>query len=515
MVGRIFLICLPLLLLASCAQVGTLSGGDKDQFAPVPVKITPAPNQTYFSEKNVSFKFDEFVQLKDPARNVFFVPDDAKPNVQLQGKTMIVSWSEDLRPNTTYVLYMNGAVKDVNEGNDSLMTYVFSTGASIDSLSYATSVADAWSRTLHKGVTVGLYPSDTSAFPLYYSRSDQFGEVHFQNLKQGNYLVRAFTDGNGNKKADPTEMQGCIEKALKLDSSIVDSTAILLSIPDSNYVRSFSYISGHTFAIGGTYPVNTGGLTFNGEPVRESEIRVVTTDSLHFVKFFDATIAQQLVVEENFGSDTLKTRISFPPNKKNTLRFSSPSKKAIYSPNEPILLYSSHYINSIDTSNVRIILDIDSSVLIPQLIFTPVSIEIKGLPAGFSGGAKLILPENCIESNEFIAQRVVFPFTIRSKKELGSLKLDLSDFGTGHYLELLQGDAVIKHSEIDLSNSCLIENLEPGEYSFRIIKDDNGNQRWDSGSVVQCLQPEKVYRFSNLVKVRPNWQVELMLSKEE
>ena len=131
-----------------------------------------------------------------------------KIEAQLNGKTLRISWEENLHPNTTYVLYFNGAVKDVNEGNDSLMTYVFSTGSVIDSLQYHTSVENAFSGQLTEGVNIGLYTSDTAQKPSYYSRSDRFGGVHFQNLKSDTYFVKAFKDANSNGKIDQVYAQG-------------------------------------------------------------------------------------------------------------------------------------------------------------------------------------------------------------------------------------------------------------------------------------------------------------------
>jgi hypothetical protein len=40
----------------------------------------------------------------------------------------------ELSKETTYAIYLNRTVKDVHEGNDTLITYVFSTGKWIDSI---------------------------------------------------------------------------------------------------------------------------------------------------------------------------------------------------------------------------------------------------------------------------------------------------------------------------------------------------------------------------------------------
>ena len=55
-------------ILSSCAQVGTLSGGEKDETAPKPIekKTQPANETLLFSGNSVSFEFEEFIQLNNP-----------------------------------------------------------------------------------------------------------------------------------------------------------------------------------------------------------------------------------------------------------------------------------------------------------------------------------------------------------------------------------------------------------------------------------------------------------------
>jgi hypothetical protein len=51
----------------------------------------------------------------------------------------------------------------------------------------------------------------------------------------------------------------------------------------------------------------------------------------------------------------------------------------------------------------------------------------------------------------------------------------------------------------------------PGEYSFRIILDENKNEKWDPIDVQQQKQAEDVLYFNTPVKVRANWEVETTL----
>ncbi|MEY3425980.1 MAG: hypothetical protein RL679_1338, partial [Bacteroidota bacterium] len=101
--------CLPFLMLLSCAQVGEISGGEKDEIAPIPVagKTIPGNESINFKGKSVKITFDEYVQLNNPQQTVIFIPNHATPKTTLTKKTVEISWEETLEENTTYVIYLN------------------------------------------------------------------------------------------------------------------------------------------------------------------------------------------------------------------------------------------------------------------------------------------------------------------------------------------------------------------------------------------------------------------------
>ncbi len=82
------------LLLNACAQVGTISGGDRDEHAPKPNydKAEPKLNTTFFSGKEVTIPFDEFFSLNNPAQNIFIIPPHATLDASYKGKDLIFWW---------------------------------------------------------------------------------------------------------------------------------------------------------------------------------------------------------------------------------------------------------------------------------------------------------------------------------------------------------------------------------------------------------------------------------------
>jgi uncharacterized protein (DUF2141 family) len=61
------------------------------------------------------------------------------------------------------------------------------------------------------------------------------------------------------------------------------------------------------------------------------------------------------------------------------------------------------------------------------------------------------------------------------------------------------------------SSNIKIAELQPGEYTFSIIKDNNQNGVWDTGNYSEFIQPEEVIYYSTPTKIRANWEVEVTM----
>ena len=51
-------------------------------------------------------------------------------------------------------------------------------------------------------------------------------------------------------------------------------------------------------------------------------------------------------------------------------------------------------------------------------------------------------------------------------------------------------------------------NLQPSRFMIRIIYDDNGNGKWDTGNYLLNLQPEEVYYVKTILEAKANWELE-------
>ncbi|MBS2210364.1 Ig-like domain-containing protein [Carboxylicivirga mesophila] len=188
-----------------CANVGMPTGGTKDEIPPVVIRSTPEANALNYTKKTIYIEFDELIQLKD-YRSKFVVspPVNKQPIVEARGNRLMVTFEEDLQPNTTYTLDFADAIVDNNEGNV-LENYSFSfaTGEYIDSLQVSGNLYDADDLSPSEGVLIFLHNNlnDTAIqklVPIRMAKTNKQGRFNIRNVSPGKYRIYALDDANRN-----------------------------------------------------------------------------------------------------------------------------------------------------------------------------------------------------------------------------------------------------------------------------------------------------------------------------
>lgn len=204
-----------IIVIVSCAKLGTPSGGIKDEVAPVATKSKPLNYSTNYNRKKVIIKFDEFIVLKDQFNEFTISPPlEKKPLPQTKGKAIVIELSSDDLDSLTYTLDFGQSIEDLNEGNKlPNFQFVISKQASIDSFSVNGKVLDAFSRKPDEDrISVYLHKnlSDTAFFttiPSYLGRTSPEGDFTINHIAPGTYSVYALRDLNSNLIYDlPTEV---------------------------------------------------------------------------------------------------------------------------------------------------------------------------------------------------------------------------------------------------------------------------------------------------------------------
>lgn len=292
-----------LAVLFSCAHPVSPGGGPKDMKPPEILACYPENGSANFGVDRFTIDFDEFVTLEDVQNEALISPPlNETPDFKIKGKSLEVKFNEELKSNTTYSIYFGDAITDITEGNPiSNYTYIFSTGAYVDSLSLQGKVLNAFTHQEVEDCFVMLYKDNNDTIPLdslplllrpyYLSKTDENGRFRFNGLGNDEYLMFAILDMNSSLSFDQPN-----EEIAFLDT-LVTPSYVIKPIVDTTVVDSIDLIVADTLL---------------------SE----TSDSLLIDK--DDLFSEQLVTYEMFlfkEKDTLLKLMSSKVIRDNTLQF--------------------------------------------------------------------------------------------------------------------------------------------------------------------------------------------------
>ena len=510
--GKLVII-LSVAFLVSCAQVGQISGGEQDRTAPKPIESLSSPSNgtTFFTGKEVRLTFDEFIQLNSPQQTMTIVPKHANLKARITKKTLVINWEENLEPNTTYVISLNGTIKDVSEGNDSLIQVVFSTGAVVDSLSFKSKLNNSFTNKPEKDITVGLFSSPDSVAPIYFTRSQADGSFSFNYLKSGEYAVIAFEDKNSDGKRQPNERTAFRDEVLHLDTTLVDSIPLRLFEPmQKPKLRNAKLMSPGSVLLGSTVPLKDVSFKINNQPILNNQFSLIKKDSVQLFYPLSDESELEIVALNNNWSDTVSLRI-IEKDKKARLKVKPLIEPTGLGPHQRMDFQLTDLIKTVDTNRISCT-DATTKRSVPfsyamnkdTVTFTIDRTGLKSIKWHFSQGAFSGVSGTVNDSLNYTT-------SLKTARDYGNLVVKTSGFPSFTQFELLKESKVIQTLTNSKSGELRFEFLEPGEYSIRAIDDANQNGIWDTGNLEQRLQPESVRYFTNPIRIRSNWDVEVEL----
>lgn len=508
-----------LLITASCAKRGNITGGDKDTIAPVLTASFPKNLSTNFTAKEIVLNFDEYVKMKNINKQLIVSPPLKYPPEILPmnaSKKITIKIKDTLQPNTTYSMNFGQSIEDNNEGNPySQFKYVFSTGSYIDSLKLNVKVKDAFEKKTDNFVSVMLYEinekyTDSTIYketPSYITNTlDSLQIVTLDNIKAGKYLLIALKD-NGNNKYNPkSDKIGFQKDYITIPNDTIFELELFKEVLDFKAIKP-TQASGNRILVGYEgKPKGTKVSVKNGE----TEIPSIVTqfpkkDSLQ-VWYKPMKVDSLLVsVEKDNFKKEFWTKIK--DQKKDSLKI-SPAFTGIISLRERYALNSSIPLVKFDKSKISII-NKDSVAVnfttaydeFEQKMFLDFKLEpqekysIKAFP-----GAMTDFYDN-------VNDTLSYKLTTRNMADYGYIKVTLENAKRFPIIvELTDKDGKVKATAVT-ENNPVVEffALEPNTYTLRVIYDDNKNGVWDTGNFLEKRQSEQVIYFPEEIKLNPNW----------
>lgn len=259
----LFLTLTAVVILYSCANIASPTGGAYDVDPPVVQRATPGFNELNSTPVKIEIEFDENIKIKTPNEKVIITPPQQNmPVIRSIGKKAVVELKDELLPNTTYTVDFTDAIVDNNEENPlENFVYSFSTGDRLDTLSISGKVLSASDLEPVKGMYVGIHSNfDDTVFTRVpferIARTDSRGRFIVRGMAPGEYKVFALGDLNRDYKYDnpqeaiafldsiivPSTMPAVRQDTIFLDSLTIDTIKTVhytRFLPDDLLLRSF------------------------------------------------------------------------------------------------------------------------------------------------------------------------------------------------------------------------------------------------------------------------------------
>ncbi|MFB6272645.1 MAG: Ig-like domain-containing protein, partial [Salinibacter sp.] len=241
-----------ILVLASCANPQSPSGGPRDKTPPSVVQTTPVRDTINVptSTEALRIEFSEYIERSSLTGALSITPTfEQRPQFSWDGRTVTIEFPSSLRDSTTYIFSFSTDLTDAHGVSlNNPLTVAFSTGPRINRGQIEGTVISGRRGQSQKGVDVYAYALSSSAVgppqplperPSYRTQTGEGGSFGFDYMREGRYYVVVLRDNNRNRQPDAGEPFGVPPRfALRADSAAgAVPVPWLLSRPDTTAPR--------------------------------------------------------------------------------------------------------------------------------------------------------------------------------------------------------------------------------------------------------------------------------------
>jgi hypothetical protein len=494
------------LILIGCAKTGELTGGKRDETPPVLLKSIPVDKTTEFNGKEIRLVFNEYVALKSPELNIRLFPGSLSEITFVAEKNEILINKLSLKSNTTYSLTVQEGVTDITEKNKTEpFSLLFSTGKNLDTAEINGVILSNLLEG-HKNIRVLIVNRGDSLNKktiVAEGISNSDGEFKIASLKKGDYDVYFLEDLNNDLIHDmPKEAVGLKQSIyIETDTSKVN-LSVLSFRPDERPLKLLS-ISNRKYRLEATFNKSISKVfiergykteivenTYNklfiypaiSDSVQQS-FTLKTLDSTYFT--LDTTLLLEYKMESIPAPKCQK--ISIDPILNNNIEIKQVFDLPLFNyPYTLEVLLDGHQDTSIkqivegrnlyihipaklirvDTSNVRLRLDIDSLHILDTNITVLKNIE----------------------------------------DSYGHINLKKTDSLNVYFLVSKTGNVIYMKYNNDILTSGP---QSPNDYTLYAIQDSDADGQLTIGSLSKNRNPEIIYKHKDAIKLKANWTVDI------
>lgn len=527
-----FLFVLALLISLSfirCANMQTPTGGPKDSIPPVILNELPVNLTRNFKQKEIVLTFDEYIKLNNQHKEFSISPDlDKQPEYRVKKKDLIITLPDSLEENTTYTINFGKGLVDYNESNPIVnYNYVFSTGPELDSLSIAGSVQNAYTKTFDPkqdlDVRVLLIPNNQDSIfgkrkANIFTSVDSTGNFTFKNLREDTYRIYALKEENNDRIYNqPNELIGFLSDSIVLTQNIQEiKIEYSKGKPKEFRVNDRKIEKDSRVLVTFNQPIDSPSIQFlYPQNIADDKVHLeysTTKDSLKF--FFEKVDFDSLKFELRDNNTVLDTVIirrgkndKYERELKPQLNISNKVEKVNHikiTANFPILDIDKDKITLFEDSTSRRNFQLQKDSVLTNVYHLRYNWRAKR-------NYELTIQENAMSSiyNDK-NKELKTAFTLDETENFGDIKFIINglDSNINYIVELTNEnkDKIIDQKIIRNSSELRYSKFPGGKYVLRMIKDMNGNGRWDGADVFNRIHAEPIWYLEKPITIRANWE---------
>lgn len=511
-----------LLSFVDCAKKGTPTGGLKDTIPPIIVRSNPENYTVNFTGNEIEIRFDEYIKLKEINKELIISPPMKFAPIITPlstSKTLKIKLLDTLKPNTTYSFNFGNSIVDNNEENKfNYFKYIFSTGSYIDSLKLSGKVKDAQLIAPEIPTTVMLYEVDeTFTDSLIYSEKptyitvtkDSTGTFELSNLKEGKYLLLAMKEKNNDYIFQPqNDKIGFVKQLITLPTDSTYTLTLFKETPAYKFVRPTQVAKNHiVFGYEGRADsLNIEVLSVVPEDYVSAVFKDEKKDTLHY--WFKPAIEKDSLIfkvanRNSIDTATVRMRELFKDSlkisavKTGTLKLQDTFKLRA---NTPLISFDPEkfQVMAKDSSLVDATVKLNKEYNLAEVFFTKNEDQSYLIE---------VFPGALTDFFEMSNDTLQFSVNTRLESDYGTLNLTLVNVNRFPIIVQMMDSKynIVGEKYLSENKPVFFDALSPDKYFLRIIYDDNENGRWDTGSFLNRLEPEKIVYYPTQIEVRANW----------
>lgn len=473
--SRYFLILL-CIIVAGCANIVPPTGGKKDVTPPKLVEVTPPDSQLNKRVTKLELRFNEFVALSNPAAEVQISPLLPFPlSVSLHKRSVIVQIPDSLlQENTTYRISFGNAIQDIHENNPfGGYHYTFSTGSYFDSLLLEGLVINAATGLPDSSALILLYDAKESDSvvvqkkPVYVSRATG-GRFRIEGLPGRAFRIYALRDANNNLTFDGEEAIAFVDRVVVPADSMVDSLVLRTFIEEPDSVMAKTSAS-----------KRFGGIRRRGTAANKDQPLVYVA------------------------------KIDTADVNKRTLDVTQPLKISF---SDSVVLYKDRIYLSYDSAQITVESEFDAEIDTTEGYALHINTNWKENIVYTLRLLKGFVRDSA--GTDALPSR--YTFRTKADEDYGKLAVHLpARYHSQQYVLMVNNETDTVHQLPVTDTMIRLNKLQPGTYHMRIIVDENGNGKWDTGDLLEKQQPELVIPYLDPINLKPGWENLIDFVQEE